>query len=269
MNDPMRLKISHTTRYDFDSPVRYGLQQVRKTPKSTYQQTVLSWTTQVEGGRKELSFEDHHNNTVELVSFDRDVTALTIVSSGEISIEDSHGVLGRHLGPSPLWLYLRQTSLTRAGPGVKGLVGKIEADGDLDRLHALMQIIHAHVSYEIGPSDPDWSAETAVAEGRGVCQDHAHVFLSAARDMGFPARYVSGYLMLNDRIEQAAMHAWAEAHVESIGWVGFDVSNGISPDVRYVRVATGLDYTEAAPVTGSRIGGAGEELDVRIEVAEQ
>ena len=87
--------------------------------------------------------------------------------------------------------------------------------------------------------------------------------------MGFPARYVSGYLMLNDRVDQAAMHAWAEAHVDGLGWVGFDVSNSISPDVRYVRVATGLDYNDAAPVIGTRIGGSGEELDVQIEVAEQ
>ncbi len=81
--------------------------------------------------------------------------------------------------------------------------------------------------------------------------------------------YVSGYLMLDDRIAQEAMHAWAEAYVDGLGWVGFDVSNGISPDTRYVRVATGLDYAEAAPVTGTRFGGTGENLTVSIEVAQQ
>ena len=265
----MHLKISHTTRYEFSDPVHYGLQQVRKTPKSTHQQNILAWSTEIVGGRKELSFEDHHNNTVELVSFDRDAMTLVIASSGEIEIEETHGVIGRHLGPAPLWLYQRETALTQAGQGVNGLVRQAEGGDDVGRLHALMHVIRDNVAYEIGASEPDWSAETAVAMGRGVCQDHTHVFLAAARQMGFPSRYVSGYLMLNDRVDQAAMHAWAEAHVESIGWVGFDVSNGISPDVRYVRVATGLDYSEAAPVTGTRIGGASEELDVRIQVAEQ
>ena len=85
--------------------------------------------------------------------------------------------------------------------------------------------------------------------------------------MGVPARYVSGYLMMNDRVDQDASHAWAEAFVQGIGWIGFDVSNQISPDERYVRVATGLDYSEAAPVSGLRIGKQGEEeLEVSIQV---
>jgi len=75
--------------------------------------------------------------------------------------------------------------------------------------------------------------------------------------------------MMDDRVDQDATHAWAEAHVGGLGWVGFDVSNGISPDPRYVRVATGLDYAEAAPVTGTRFGGTGEVLSVEIEVAQQ
>ena len=87
--------------------------------------------------------------------------------------------------------------------------------------------------------------------------------------MDFPARYVSGYLMMNDRAEQDASHAWAEAYVDGIGWIGFDVSNAISPDARYVRVATGLDYREAAPVSGLRFGHGGETLKVNIEVQQQ
>jgi transglutaminase-like putative cysteine protease len=97
-------------------------------------------------------------------------------------------------------------------------------------------------------------------QGAGVCQDHAHIFISAARANGIPARYVSGYLMMDDRIDQEATHAWAEAHVEGLGWVGFDVSNGISPDPRYVRVATGSDYRDAAPITGITQGSAAADV---------
>lgn len=75
--------------------------------------------------------------------------------------------------------------------------------------------------------------------------------------------------MMNDRVLQEASHAWAEAHIDGLGWVGFDISNGISPDARYVRVATGLDYREAAPISGLRFGPATEELDVTIEVQQQ
>ena len=96
-----------------------------------------------------------------------------------------------------------------------------------------------HVEYRIGSTHVGTTAEEAVEAGSGVCQDHAHIFVGAARMLDIPARYVSGYLMMNDRIDQEATHAWAEAHIEGLGWVGFDISNGISPDARYVRVATG------------------------------
>ena len=87
--------------------------------------------------------------------------------------------------------------------------------------------------------------------------------------MDSPARYVSGYLMLDDGPVQDASHAWAEAHVDGIGWIGFDVSNAISPDARYVRVATGLDYLDAAPISGLRFGPGSETLNVDIEVQQQ
>lgn len=265
----MRLRISHTTRYRFDGPVGWGLQQLRKTPKTSHQQWVLNWKIRVEGGVKELSFEDHFNNVVELVGFARDAGEVVVASEGEVELNDTGGVVGRHLGPAPLWLFKRVTERTRAGQGVKALLREVEGDTVLDRMHGLMRAVHAGLAYEVGASHPDWSAEEALASGRGVCQDHTHVFLAGAREIGVPARYVSGYLLLDDAIEQEAMHAWAEAWIEGLGWVGFDAANAISPDARYVRVATGLDYSQAAPVTGRRAGGAKEALEVQIQVAQQ
>ena len=265
----MRLNIRHRTHYRFDAPVTFGLQQLRKTPKSGGGQTILSWEVEIEGGRRELSFEDHHRNHVDLVSFDRDATELSVTCQGEVEIAETHGISGAHIGPAPLWLYRRATSLTRAGRGVRALMRELTGDSTLERLHALMGAVREAVRYETGAPHPGWTAEDALNAGHGVCQDHAHVFLAAAREMDLPARYVSGYLRMDGQDEQDAMHAWAEAHVDELGWVGFDPSNGISPDLRYVRVATGLDYTEAAPVTGTRIGGDRESLSVQIRVAQQ
>ncbi len=267
----MRLTITHTTRYSFEEPVSYGLQQLRKTPKSHRAQHVHWWQTEVEGGRKELQFDDFNRNVVELISFEAGAQLLTIRSVGEVEMTDTHGVIGAHAGPAPLWLYQRPTDLTRPGPLSRALARDVAAGADeaLDQLHALSAAIRGAIRYEIGVSHPDWTAEQALEEGHGVCQDHAHVFVACARLMGHPARYVSGYLMMDDRERQDATHAWAEAHVDGLGWVGFDVSNGISPDTRYVRVATGLDYAQAAPVTGMRQGGQGESLTVSVEVAQQ
>jgi transglutaminase-like putative cysteine protease len=265
----MKLKIRHTTRYVFDSPVSYGLQQVRLTPKASPFQNILTWNTTVTGGQKEVSYDDHYNNHVDLISFDRDAVEVTLISEGEVEMIESNGMLGKHHGAAPLWLYQTSTELTKAGKGARGLIQKVEGDTALERLHTLSKVIHANVVYEVGSSLPTGTAEEALNAGKGVCQDHSHIFLACAREMGFPARYVSGYLMMDDRVDQEATHAWAEAHIPDLGWVGFDVSNAISPDVRYVRVATGLDYAGAAPVTGTRYGGSGEHLSVQIEVAQQ
>ncbi|MEL7254215.1 MAG: transglutaminase family protein [Pseudomonadota bacterium] len=265
----MILTISHTTRYAFDAPVPYGLQQLRQTPKSFRAQSVLSWETRLTGARKELEFDDFHRNRVELISLNDGVKEVVIESHGRVEMADTHGIVGPHAGPSPLWIFERSTPLTQSGRGTRGIVAQVPGGEPLERLHGLSAVIRDQIAYEIGASHPDWTAEDAVAEGKGVCQDHTHVFLTCARIMGFPARYASGFLMMDDRIDQDATHAWAEVHVDGLGWLGFDVSNGISPDRRYVRVATGLDYAEAAPVRGVRIGGAEETLSVAVKVAQQ
>ena len=75
--------------------------------------------------------------------------------------------------------------------------------------------------------------------------------------------------MMEGKNEQAATHAWAEAHIAGLGWVGFDPANDVCPDARYVRIATGLCYRDAAPVSGMRIGTPGETLMVKVTVATQ
>ena len=265
----MRLKVFHRTSYSYERPLSYGLQELRLTPKSRPGQQVLSWDTRIEGGRREVEFDDHHMNHVMLISFAGLGHEIVVTSQGEVETEDMSGVTGRHQGFAPLWLFQRATDLTRAGNRTRALIRGLAGDfpDDLARMHELSRRVREAVAYRLGRTDPDTTAELALEHGQGVCQDHAHVFLAAARALGVPARYVSGYLMLDDRVHQDASHAWVEAHVEGLGWVGFDVSNGISPDARYIRVATGLDYREAAPVLGLRFGDHGEEsLAVDIQV---
>lgn len=264
----MQLKISHTTTYHYDEPVHYSLQQVRLTPKSSAGQNVIEWRTTVEGGVTELEFEDQHKNHVTLVSVKDGQSALSIHCEGLVETTDTHGIVGDHFGFAPLWYFKKPTALTQPGTNVKKLVKKLgtNPDGEVQALHELSREIINAVSYEIGKTHSETTAEDALGNGHGVCQDHAHIFIAAARLMGFPARYVSGYLMLDDRIDQEASHAWAEAYLQGIGWVGFDVSNIISPDVRYVRVATGLDYKEAAPISGLRFGNSDESMIVSLQV---
>jgi transglutaminase-like putative cysteine protease len=263
----MILNISHETVYEYDQPVPFGLQQVRQTPRTSHVQRVIDWETHVEGGTTQATFNDHYRNAVQLISLGEGRNTFRLVSTGSVETFDTGGVFGAASELVPLWLFLRSTSLTHPGPLVQELLGgQAEHQSHLDALHELASRIHDAVAYRVGSSTAWSTAEDALSSGEGVCQDHAHVFVSAARLGGWPARYVSGYLMMNDRIHQEASHAWAEAYVTGLGWVGFDVSNGISPDERYVRLAVGLDYAEAAPVSGIRYGSAQELLNVSIQV---
>ena len=248
----------------------HALQRLRLTPKETQGQTILNWEMEYQNAHEELHYEDQNCNTVTLVAVDSGATEVVITCRGTVDTEDNAGVIGKHSGHLPLWSFLAQTKLTKPGPHMRALMRELDPEGDkLDYLHALSALIRERVTYETGRTGVDTMAEKAVENGFGVCQDHAHIFIGAARAADIPARYVSGYLMMDDRIEQEATHAWAEAHIEGLGWVGFDISNGISPDPRYVRVATGRDYRDAAPVTGISFGATEEMLTVDIAVEQQ
>jgi transglutaminase-like putative cysteine protease len=132
-----------------------------------------------------------------------------------------------------------------------------------------MHAVRDAIDYKIGSTNAHTTACEALKEGKGVCQDHAHVFIAAARSLGIPTRYVSGYVLTGSDEPSDANHAWAEAWLDGLGWVGFDPANRICPTDKYVRLAAGLDSTYAAPIRGSRRGVANEELDVIVEVQQQ
>ena len=250
----MRLRVEHTTHYAFDQPVAHGLQRLRLTPKDTQGQRVLEWTMRFEGAVAEAEYDDHNHNHTTLVSVLPGVREVTVHCAGLVVTADNAGVIGNHAGYMPRWAFLAQSPLTRPGPKVRAIMAQLDAPKDdvLAQMHRLSALVLASVAYAPGETHVHTGAEEAAALGLGV-----------------PARYVSGYLMMDDRVEQEASHAWAEAHVEGLGWVGFDVSNGISPDERYVRVATGRDYREAAPVTGMSWGAGESRLAVRLAVEQQ
>lgn len=268
----MKLAIRHTTHYTFGQPVSHALQRLRLTPKETQGQRIIAWSMQFDNAHRELEFDDQHCNSVTLIGVNPGTSEVTVTCSGVVETQDHAGVIGRHSGHLPLWSFLRQTPLTRPGPRLRSLLREVperDVSAPLGFLHALSDLIRERITYQTGTTHAATTAEEAVVHGYGVCQDHSHIFIGAARFLGIPARYVSGYLLMDDRVDQEATHAWAEAHVDGLGWVGFDISNGISPDPRYVRVATGHDYRDAAPVTGISFGTADHALRVEVAVERQ
>jgi transglutaminase-like putative cysteine protease len=134
-------------------------------------------------------------------------------------------------------------------------------------MHALCTAVRDAIEYRSGATTSQTTAAQALKQGAGVCQDHAHVFIAAARTLNVPARYVVGYLLAVDTA-LTETHAWAEAHLSDIGWVGFDPANGICPTDRYVRLGCGLDSADAAPIRGSVVGAPQERLSASVDISQ-
>lgn len=265
----MRIRIDHSTTYHYDSAARFVIQLLRLTPRSSDAQHVHHWHIETDIDARLRRSEDAFGNIVHTFYSERPVDSLTLSVTGEVSTLDTQGVLPAGNERLPPLVFLRDTPLTRCDAELGAFADALPAGEPLARLHALMQAVHRHIAFDVAATTPAHSAAEAFALGRGVCQDHTHVFIAAARRIGIPARYVSGHLLLDEDLhEQDAAHAWAEAHIDGLGWVGFDAANGICPTERYVRVACGLDYLGAAPVRGANYGGSGERLVVRLNVRE-
>jgi transglutaminase-like putative cysteine protease len=198
------------------------------------------------------------------------IADLTIHVEGLVETHDTGGVLRGTDERFPPSLFLRATPLTEVNPAMASFVRELrsEATGDtLGFLHALMVQLNEHMTFDEDPTNSGTSAAEAFALKRGVCQDYAHIFIACARAGGVPARFVSGHFLRSDgMVNQQAGHAWAEAFVPELGWVAFDPANGLCATDAHVRVAVGLDYLGAAPLRGTRYGGGGEVLSVKVRV---
>jgi transglutaminase-like putative cysteine protease len=265
----MLISVRHVTRYVYTEPVGYTVQSLRLTPAPFKGQRIADWQVRVTGCPKPLEFRDGFGNAVQLITIGIPHSELTIEAAGTVETEDCNGVvagLGKAIPPR---VFLKETPQTRPDAAIRALAQLVRGAGAVERLHALVAAVRDRVEYVKGATDAHTGAAEALGDGKGVCQDHAHIFISAARTLGIPARYVTGYLVLDGPDPASANHAWAEAHVDALGWVGFDVANRVCPTDRYVRLACGLDAGYAAPIAGSRRGGAGEALDVSVAVQQQ
>jgi transglutaminase-like putative cysteine protease len=267
----MRLKIEHRTHYEFSQPQRRLIQLLRVTPLGFDGQAVVDWHVEVDCDARLKRSRDGYGNEITMLYVDGPIDRVVLTVGGEVLTEDKAGMVQGAAEPLPIQLFLRPTPQTQADEAIAGFARDIaeSAADPLSRLHGLCGALYHRIRFDTGDGNPYRGAATAFAEGHGVCQDHAHIFCAAARALGYPSRYVSGHLWRSDgQTVQPAAHAWAEAWVEGYGWIGFDPANGVSPTDAYVRVAIGLDYRDAAPVAGARVGGGSEELHVEVAVAE-
>ena len=161
---------------------------------------------------------------------------------------------------------LRPTRLTAADDRLRALAAELAGRGitGLDLAERICVAVHAAIAYEHGVTTVRTTAAEVLAGGRGVCQDTAHLMLALCHLVGLPARYVSGHLL-----GQGGTHAWVEVLVPDGGAavaVPFDPCHGRRADSGYVTVATGRDYADVAPTSGTYVGASGGRLTTTREV---
>ncbi|MGB0747806.1 MAG: transglutaminase family protein [Magnetospiraceae bacterium] len=266
----MKITIDHATTYRYEEPVNYSIQSLRLSPQPFDGQFIRYWNVESDFGQLPLGFFDSFGNLTHTLVVDRPHESLTISVRGEVETSNRDGVVTGSIETFATNFYLRETELTEIDGALRGLgrAAQSGATSPLNCLHRLMEGVREAIDYKTGETHSMTTAAQALAHGFGVCQDHAHAFIAAARSIDIPARYVSGYLLSGEEeVLSEAAHAWAEAYVPDLGWVGFDVANMICPTEYYVRIGVGLDYREAAPIRGVRRGGGDEDMEVVVKVA--
>lgn len=274
----MIVTIEHVTTYHYDRPLHLAVQSLRLFPASCAGQRVLDWSAGVTGGAPGPCVTDGAGDRVQGWSLRGPTRKLEIRAAGRVETTDQAGVLRGHRETVSPRAYLRATPATAADAGLRDLAGTAGAEGEtgagagdaLALAHALSRAVGAAIAYRPGVTHAHTTAAEALAQGEGVCQDHAHALICAARLCDLPARYVSGYLQADAAgAAHGAAHAWAEIYLEGLGWVGFDPANGCCPDARYIRLGSGLDAVQAAPIRGRVLGAEGERLQVSVAVMAQ
>lgn len=264
----MLLSVDHVTLYRYDRPVRGVVQSHRLTPSAFDGQKLRDWSVVVTDGTPGGAFRDGAGDRVQGWSVTGPVSQIEVRVKGTVETFDLAGVLRGHREIVPPETYLCDTLPTQVDAALGKLSKAAEgADGALAAAHLLSAAVSDAIAYRPGATHAHTTAAEALALGEGVCQDHAHAIVACARHIGLPARYVSGYLFSDaDGNSHEAAHAWAEIHVAGLGWVGFDPANRCCPDDRYIRLGSGLDAQDAAPIRGIARGMAMESLDVMVAI---
>jgi len=261
----MRLTVRHITRYEYEPPAQRAALRLKLYPPRFAAQAPAAWNVTVNGAPIASLFINGLGEGEAVWNSSEPQTHIEIVAEGVVDTSDAAGVVRGLADQSRPAMFVRDTELTAPSEAIRALALGAHADTPLATLHALSSAVRDAIDYVPRATAAHTTAAEALKLGKGVCQDHAHVFIAAARALGIPARYVTGYLTPEfDGLHET--HAWAEAFTPDLGWIGFDPANRQCPTPAYIRLCAGFDAADAAPVRGCVDAGLAEGLSVRVEV---
>jgi transglutaminase-like putative cysteine protease len=284
-NYPIYYSIRHLTRFRYTVPISESMMEVRMRPRSEYIQRCLEFALQTEPRAFPHSYRDYLGNTVHHFNIPGRHTQLTITAEALIEMNRADDI-PEALTPAA-WAQIDEwynsgeyidMLLPSTFAHSKELLHILMKDLDIQRcddplttLRVINSLIYDAFDYVPHSTRVDSPIDDALRVRRGVCQDFAHIMIALVREIGIPCRYVSGYLFHraedHDRSEEDATHAWLEALLPDLGWIGFDPTNNLIAGDRHIRTAVGRDYADVPPTRGVFKGDAGSELDVGVRVA--
>ncbi len=290
----MIYRIHHVTAFGYNLPIRESVMEVRMRPRSEPCQRTLEFTLTTKPAARTHSYTDYVGNVVHhfdipSVHDHLEVTAVALVETQGAKRGSAKARGGNEENPAgdagawsqldalaasaEHWDWLRPSHFATPTEKLRDFTGRLGLRREADPLTMLTKTrdaLHAAIRYDRGSTRVDSPIDECLDKKSGVCQDFAHVFIAIARDLGIPSRYVSGYLFHragdSEPTGRGATHAWAEAFVPGVGWIGFDPSNNTLAGDRHIRVAVGRDYKDVPPNRGVFKGAAKQTLDVHVAV---
>ena len=288
----MRYKIRHTTEYKYQEPVSTCLNRLCLTPLSLPGHQCISAEIKIEPSPDEMNYRtDFYGNSVLFFSSYKEHDRLEIISVSEVNIEgratanlaagsmvlskDVKTTLSQNLQENQDEIeFVLPSQYIPDSEEIKNFAWDCFPEGSTlwNSCLALMQKIHTTIEFKPGFTTVNTPVEAVVKGRKGVCQDFAHLMIACLRNMGIPARYVSGYIETlpppgkKKLVGSDASHAWVSVYFPDIGWVEFDPTNNLLPSDKHITVAFGRDYHDVAPLKGVVFGSGKQTLEVKVDV---
>ena len=278
--------VRHFNRYRYSRPIWQSVMEVRMHPRSEYRQRCFTFQLSVSPRSRIFHYTDYLGNLVHHFDVPAPHKQLTIIADSLIDVDtpdtlppslgaDAWANLDKMIEQEDYWDMLQPSYFARPSPELRALARELGVEGrnDRDPLQLLQELnseLYDTFSYVKASTKVDSPIEDALRSRQGVCQDFAHIMIALVRGLRIPCRYVSGYLFHDsvhtDRSGEGATHAWVEALLPDLGWVGFDPTNDLLAGNRHIRTAIGRDYADVPPTLGVMKGSADTELQVRVRV---
>jgi len=281
----MYYSIRHLTKFLYSNPISESTMETHMHPRSDVNQRCLTFHLSVSPRCRVFSYRDHLANHVHHFDIPGEHGQLVIVAESLVEVQPPVPVpsflalgtwdeLDTMVEQGDYWEMLFPSEFAQPTDALEALAKKLGVDKRRDdplmMLHQMNQDLYKYFDYVPKSTKVDSPIDVALASRKGVCQDFAHIMIALVRQLRIPCRYVSGYLHHSknheDRSESSATHAWVEALIPQLGWVGFDPTNHLVAGGRHIRTAIGRDYSDVPPTHGIYRGSANTELTVAVRV---